>query len=123
MSFNRRDDPPVAYHSMTNTTPSNNNRNQGVSRDYLVHRTDVPRLIGKGGATIKQIQRDQNVQIQISNDREQEWVDVKISGSDEQMIEQTLNYILQNIGNLKEKTSVNNSKDLLLVFCFISFDE
>lgn len=60
-------------------------------------------MIGKGGLTIKQIQRDNDVQIKISQDQKNEWVDVIITGSDEQAIMNTFNHIQNIIGNIKEK--------------------
>ncbi len=60
-------------------------------------------MIGKAGGTIKQIQRENEVQIKICNDRQSQWVDLTISGSNDQVIDNALNHIKTIIGSIKEK--------------------
>ncbi|CAF0728009.1 unnamed protein product [Rotaria sp. Silwood1] len=90
----------------------NNNINLGqrVSYDYLINSNDVPRLIGKGGETIKQIQRENDVQIKVSNDRQNQWVDLIISGSNDQVIKNAFNRIKNLVGTIKEKNESFQSK-------------
>jgi len=87
-----------------------NNSGNRVSRDYLIDHNDVPRLIGKAGATIKQIQRENDVQIKVSNDRQNQWVDLMISGSNDQVINNAFNHIKSITGNIKEKNESSQSK-------------
>ncbi|CAF3836647.1 unnamed protein product [Rotaria magnacalcarata] len=89
-----------------------NNSNFGarISQDYVIHTNDVPRLIGKGGETIKQIQREYDAQIKVSNTRENQWIDVIISGSNDQTIRNVYDHITRHIGTMKEKTEFSQSK-------------
>lgn len=75
------------------------------TREFLIHRNDVPRVIGKSGTTIQQIQRDQNVQIYISNDRESEWIEMRISATNDYSIDQSFRQILRHTSNIKEKST------------------
>ncbi|CAF1560799.1 unnamed protein product, partial [Adineta steineri] len=51
-SFNRNND----NYSANNSDRNNDNYSaKGISRDYVIDTNDVSRVIGKGGATIKQI--------------------------------------------------------------------
>ncbi|CAF0936895.1 unnamed protein product [Adineta ricciae] len=83
---------------------------EGNSQDYLIDSNDVPRLIGKGGATIKQLQRDNNAQIKVSNDRQSQWVDLVISGANDQIINNTFNQIKQLRVSIKDKSESFSSK-------------
>jgi predicted PilT family ATPase len=96
--------------SLNNSNFSSGNKR--VSRDYVIDANDVPRLIGKGGGTIKQIQKENDVQIKVSNDRQSQWVDLIISGSNDQMINNAFNHIKNLIGIIKEKNESFQSKSL-----------
>jgi hypothetical protein len=89
---------------------SGNNSGKGISQNYLINHNDVPRLIGKGGEVIKQIQRDYDVRMKIDNNRQNEWVDLFISGSNDQAINNAMDYIRKIIGSVKEKDDVSQSK-------------
>lgn len=112
-SFDRKDN-----NSFQDSTCSSNNfyfnngsnTGKGASRDYLIDHNEVPRLIGKGGLTIKQIQRDNDVQIKVANDRESQWIDLTISGSNDQAINNAFNHIQTVIRNIKEKNESSQSK-------------
>ncbi len=67
-------------------------------------------MIGKGGEVIKQIQRDYDVRMKIDNNRQNEWVDLFISGSNDQAINNAMDYIRKIIGSVKEKDDVSQSK-------------
>ena len=69
-----------------------------------MHQNDVPRLIGKGGGTIKQIQSDYHVYIKTTNDRQNQWVDFTIQGENDQQVDSAFNYLTRIIGSVKEKT-------------------
>ncbi|CAF3871017.1 unnamed protein product [Rotaria sp. Silwood2] len=103
---------PLNKFNRNNNNNNNNNNNFGqrVSYDYLINTNDVPRLIGKGGETIKQIQRENDVQIKVSNDRQNQWVDLIISGSNDQVIKNAFNHIKNIVGTIKEKNEYFQSK-------------
>ena len=86
-----------------------------------MHRNDVPRVIGRGGATIQQIQRDQNVQIRFSNDRQAEWIDMTMSGANEQLIDRAWNEIRRYTSNIKDKTSFDQRSQLFSPFVSLCF--
>lgn len=69
----------------------------------------MPRLIGKGGETIKRIQRENDVQIQISKDRQSRWIEVTISGSTEKVIENAFNHIKNTINSITPKNRIFKS--------------
>ena len=98
-----------------------------VSRGYLINNNNVPRLIGKGGGTIKQIQREYDVQIKVSNDRQNQWVDLTISGSNDEAIQNAFNHIENIVGAIKEKNeyfqlhTVSNIGMLVLFSCFVAY--
>lgn len=131
-TFNQKDNnPPRSFQDSTRSV-NNFNRNNGgsnsqdrISRDYLIDSNDVPRLIGKGGVTIKQIQRDNDVQIKVSNDRQNQWVDLMISGSNDQ-VNNTFNQIKNMIGSIKEKNESFQSKSFfksgIFVFIYTCFN-
>jgi hypothetical protein len=106
-----------------NNSHFNNESNSGkrISREYLIDHNDVSRLIGKGGGTIKQIQRENNVQIKVSNDRQTQWVDLIISGSNDQVITNAFNHIKNIIGNIREKNESSQSKSSFQPGIFIFF--
>ncbi|CAF1252655.1 unnamed protein product [Adineta steineri] len=107
-SFNRNND----NYSANNSDRNNDNYSaKGISRDYVIDTNDVSRVIGKGGATIKQIQKDNDVQIKICNDRQSQWVDVTISGSNDQAINNGFNHIKTIIGSIKEKNESSFKSD------------
>ncbi len=108
--------PPRSFQDSTrpfinsNFNSGNNSGRRTSSQNYLINHNDVPRLIGKGGEVIKQIQRDYDVRMQVANDRQNEWVDLFISGSNEQTVNNAMNYIRKIIGSIKEKDEVSQSK-------------
>ena len=115
-SFDRKDN-NSSYSFQDSPGPLNNsNYSSGsysekrITRDYLVDFNDVPRLIGKGGGNIKQIQKDNDVQIKVSNDRHKQWIDLTIIGSNEQAINNTFIHIKNLIGNIKEKHESNQTQ-------------
>jgi hypothetical protein len=79
-------------------------------------------LIGKGGGTIKQVQRENDVQIKVSNDRHGQWVDLMISGSNDQVINNAFNHIKTIIGTIKEKDELSQSKSFFQSGIFIFFN-
>ncbi|CAM2702774.1 unnamed protein product [Rotaria socialis] len=104
---------PDVTRSLNQLNRSNNsNFGARISQDYVIHTNDVPRLIGKGGETIKQIQREYDVQIKVSNARENQWADVIISGSNGQTIRNAYDHITHHIGTMKEKNEFSQSKPL-----------
>ena len=131
-SFDRNEAPPPRVFQESTRSSSNFNRcsddhlGQGLSRDYVVKSSDVPRLIGKAGATIKDLQRENNVQIQVSNDRESLWVPVTIRGSNDQVIDQTFRQIQSRVVDIKDretlsqpsKSSFDNTSSVVDVDCF-----
>jgi hypothetical protein len=129
-SFDRQDNNPSRSFQDSTRSSNNSNFSNGndlgtrISRDYLIDHNDVPRLIGKGGVNIKQIQRDNAVQIKVSNDRQSQWVDLIISGSNDQDINHTFNHIKNMIGNIKEKNDLSPAKSfskpgILLFFYYL----
>lgn len=114
--FDRNENQPTrTFQDQTRSFGSFNRNNEGYanegnSRDYLIDSNDVPRLIGKGGATIKQLQRDNNTQIKVSNDRQNQWVDLVISGANDQAIDNTLNQIKQFRVSITDKSEPFPSK-------------
>jgi polyribonucleotide nucleotidyltransferase len=106
-----------------NNSNFGNGSNSGnrISRDYLIDHNDVPRLIGKAGATIKQIQRENDVQIKVSNDRQSQWVDLMISGSNDQVINNAFNHIKSITGNIKEKNESSQSKSFVQPGIFFKY--
>jgi hypothetical protein len=109
------------------------NLRKDFSREYLIDNNDVPRLIGKAGGTIKQIQRDNDVYLKIANDRNSQWVDLLISGSNNQVINNAVNQIENIIGPIKEKNGLDQSNTdnqsnsffktgILIYLFFLSFD-
>ena len=81
----------------------------GSIRDCLIDRNDVPRLIGKGGGTIKQIQQEKGVQINISKDRPNAWVELTISGANDRVIDDAFHYIKNTIGSIQDKNGAAQS--------------
>jgi hypothetical protein len=128
-SFDRNDNHPPRSFQDSSRPLNNSNRSNGnysekaVSRDYLIDTNDVPRLIGKGGGSIKQLQRDNDVQIKVSNDRESQWVDVMISGSNDQAVNNAFNQIKNLTGSIQEKNESGQSKSFFKPGCYIFFNE
>lgn len=56
------------------------------------------------------MQRDNDVQIKVSNDRQSQWVDLTISGSNDQVIDNTFNHIKNLTGSVKEKNESIQTK-------------
>lgn len=83
-----------ATHFQQDMTEQLNGR---ISHDYLIKLIDVSRLIGKGGGNIKEIQNAQNAHISISKDRDNEWVDLTISGFNQQAIDNTVAMIQRSV--------------------------
>ncbi|UJR25523.1 hypothetical protein I4U23_006869 [Adineta vaga] len=114
--FNRRENDSIRSfqeqsRSFNNFNSNNENySDKSISRDYVINSTDVPRLIGKGGGTIKQLQRDNNVQIKVSNDRQSQWVDLMINGGNEQVINNTFDQIKNLIGSIRDKNESFQTK-------------
>lgn len=90
--------------SFSNSTSNGGGRR--VTRSYVIHQNDVPRFIGKGGATIKQIQSDFNVNIKVMNDRPNQWIDFTIAGTNDQAIDDAITHIIRIVGTVKEKSEV-----------------
>ncbi|CAF1010228.1 unnamed protein product [Rotaria sordida] len=108
---NNNSSPQDLTHSLNKfNRNTNSNLGQRISHDYLINSNDVSRLIGKGGETIKQIQRENNVQIKISNERQSQWVDLIISGSNDQIIKNAFDHIKNIIGTIKEKNEYFQTK-------------
>jgi polyribonucleotide nucleotidyltransferase len=101
------------HNSMRSSNALNSHTNKSIDRRstrvYLVNKNGISRLIGKGGANIKQVQREYNAYIQISNDRQHQWIEVKIHGVNEQSIDNVYNHILNHIGEIKEKNPFNQT--------------
>lgn len=95
--------------SFSNPTSNGGGGGRGVTRSYVIHRNDVARFIGKGGATIKQIQSDYNVYIKVMNDSQNQWIDFTIAGTNDQTVDNAISHITRLIGSVKEKTDVSAS--------------
>lgn len=107
-SFERND-----YNNTSSRFSQNsNNRNnfdKDASRTYLIHGSEVSRLIGRGGLSIKQIQRDFNININIPRDRSDQWIDFTITGANDQVVNDAFHHIQNLVGKVKEKYPENEN--------------